>query len=1436
MTGIYTVRARVKRINETRLDSEKLEYIPMASRAAKLEQLRRLKKARSGVLSDSEDDNDGVIYDEVDESTYRDHKRKQMMEDDFVVDDDGEGYVDTGADEWDDATRPNYDSDDEDKPQQQRKRKKATKVAKSSSHISNFFKPLAATAAAARPQAKVDANIDDILNDFGGAAPKRMKKDAFTISKQKLQLPTPQAKSLLFFSMKKRKTQQVVTDDFDDDSAMDVDDVGVEEDTPPLEPMVAEEEETKPMPLSPVKVLSPPATQESESDSDDDIVVVRPRAAAVAPRPKMSTISSIKANVLQLSPIRGSTEAVGNKPKVLQNAVTQDGSFKMFWIDYSVADNTLLLYGKILTNEGKLVSGVVQVNDIHRELYFLPKEGYDVKEVYEDVVPTLQQTFELSMIKAKPETMKYAFEIPDIPQETEYLKVLLPFKLKNNYYRQLPIEPSGRTYSHVFGKSADIFEEFILQRNIMGPCWLEIKGGDFNALQNSSHCQLEVALSSPKLVTPITNNAPPAPPLKLMSLSVQTKLDEKSNNQEIIAVTMSTYKDVSPEAHDNLLTPSEVVTLCRPVDSQVILKDLEARAKKTKFNLRTFPNEKALLNVMVALIKNADPDVFIGYNLLQEIIEVLTHRLRHHNVTLWSALGRRNRRLWPQRFGGNSKSTLMQTTEVFAGRLLCDIAGDLGRSLSTKCTLWELSEMYRVVCGKQYAGMEVNWANMSNPDYFMTVLKENKTQAEILAEIASVMQILSLLMQLTNIAGNAWEKTLEGTRSGRNESILLHEFRRNNYILPDKGGAAVQQAQQARVDNEPDDATTQTRNKKPKFIGGLVFEPEKGLHQNYTLVMDFNSLYPSIIQEFNICFTTVARDDYNRTHDEQNDMPSYPERDQNPGILPKLLNTLVLRRREVKKLLKDPKLTPQQRAQFDVKQTALKLTANSMYGCLGYVQSRFYAKPLAMLVTNKGREILMDTRQLAELEGLKVVYGDTDSVMINSGCANYKDAVKIGNDFKGKVNEKYKLLEIDIDNVFKRLLLHAKKKYAAMNVTYDKELDTENLKLEVKGLDLVRREYCQLSKDVSTFILGKILGEDDDHEQLLQTVYDYLENLSQEVRANKIRPDKFRINKQLSKDPEKYNDAKSQPHVQVGLRLKKQGKVIKANSVISYIITAPTADNTNSTENERARAFQEVISNKEAGYSPDPNYYLEKQILNPVQRLLEAVDGVDIVRVAECLGLDGTKFAHREAARHAAYVPMEANLKDEERFLQCLHFVVTCTCGKRFRFGGIQSSPDYKVGYNGVSCALCNQSISGYTLAAQLEYAIRRHLAAYYAGWLRCNDALCNHRTRQIGVYGRRCHGTVGCKGVMRYEYTDRDLYNQLLYFSSLFDVDKAKKGQLKSLDIPGVEALPHGSLEALAEQNRELFTRCTSVPEKYLSNCGRRYVNMGSIFNFLQV
>ena len=104
----------------------------------------------------------------------------------------------------------------------------------------------------------------------------------------------------------------------------------------------------------------------------------------------------------------------------------------------------------------------------------------------------------------------------------------------------------------------------------------------------------------------------------------------------------------------------------------------------------------------------------------------------------------------------------------------------------------------------------------------------------------------------------ARNKTLNGGRAERNEYILLHEFHRLKYICPDKQwGKKAEAPAKAEHNEEGADGGKKTKGKKDKYKGGLVFEPKRGLWDKYILVMDFNSLYPSIIQEYNIDFTTV---------------------------------------------------------------------------------------------------------------------------------------------------------------------------------------------------------------------------------------------------------------------------------------------------------------------------------------------------------------------------------------------------------------------------------------------------------------------------------------------------------------------------------------------------------------------------------------------------
>ncbi|ODV85064.1 hypothetical protein CANARDRAFT_28783 [[Candida] arabinofermentans NRRL YB-2248] len=1489
------------------------------------DKLARLRAARAGtkLASDDEMDNSVDIYEEVDELEYRKHKRDQLLNDDFIVDENGEGYAETGADEWDSNNRQSYsggeDDDNESNEEEETKKKKIRKVKKASVNvpvISDFFKQ---NTESIKPKQKLPTeSLDDILNDFTASSSKvkstpffasSRKRDVFsTLKSEKTRSPMSRVKPLDFKNLmddedlrgstKKAK----LSSDNDYYSALDSnqnDDFGYSNDTydapsSPIKMVKKSDVESAPAGLvvsEKTDIVKQEAEasidEEMESEDEDEVVVAkRPRSTAVVNRSvnMNSTKEAIKA--IDSSPVKEQKVAFTSSPSRFSTtsfdryeedqvvSKNEDGSsaVQMFWLDYAEVENSLLLFGKIKTNEGKLVSGMVQVNGINRELYFLPREYRQVDEeeeeedakpekvttmdVHEEIAPLLMQKFGLPLIKTKPEVKKYAFELHGIPKEAEYLKVLIPYQTPQAKNITLPSDLEGETFSHVFGTNANIFESFVVQRNIMGPCWLEIKNGDFNALRNSSHCSVEIALSQANHITPINTNEP-APNLSVMSINVQSIMNVKEGKQEIGSVSLAIYKDLPQDAPvDENLRPHELVTLVRPVGGSITLPPgLTQLASKKNIAIRTFNNERTLLNCLAAMVKKSDPDVFIGHRLENISLDIIMHRMYDLKVNTWSTFGRRNRKQFPDKFGrGSGRNNVFYLREIFAGRLICDIANEMGQSLTTKCQSWDLPEMFEVVCKKKHIPMEVNLNNPQFADdanHLLAAFNENNISVQIIAEVSFRMQILSLSKQLTNLAGNAWSHTLGGTRAGRNEYILLHEFTRNGYVVPDKETRAQRQQainiqqQEMTEGNEADESTAVTSNKKSKFQGGLVFEPEKGLHKNYILVMDFNSLYPSIIQEFNICFTTVDR----ASLTSEDELPIVPSTDVPQGVLPRLLHQLVTRRYEVKKLLKDPRASPIEKAQYDIKQQALKLTANSMYGCLGYVNSRFYARPLAMLVTNRGREILMDTRQLAESIGLSVVYGDTDSVMIDTGSDNFKDAIKIGEEFKIKVNERYRLLEIDIDNVFKKLLLHSKKKYAAMNVTMNSD-GTESAVLEVKGLDMKRREYCPLSKEISTFVLEKVMGELEP-EDALNEIYSYLSEVSAKLNNNEIPMVKLKINTKLSKDPKMYPNGKTMPSVQVALRLRDQGKVIKAGNVITFVITNEGIDDGLSVA-DRARAITEVLS-KTSNYKVDSNYYLEKQIFAPVERLLEKIEGNDVVRLASSLGLDSKKYESRarqvQQQNSTTLQPLESTIPDSDRFRDSKPLKLTCpSCQHFFPFGGIQSSNNYQITHSGIRCLSCQFVLPPLSVSAQLESFLRTQISQYYAGWLHCDD--CGITTRQVSVYGRRCIGisgkAYGCKGIMRYLYSDKALYNQLLYLQSCFDVDKAKKRALKPLyeefsgDVSADDkenkpsVMSQGELDALVEQNRSLFEVYQGVVDNYLEDCGRRYVDMGGIFGFM--
>ncbi|KAI9673432.1 MAG: DNA-directed DNA polymerase alpha catalytic subunit pol1 [Caeruleum heppii] len=1451
------------------------------SKAAAFAQIRALRAAGKTRLSTYEVEAEKDIYDQVDEEGYKKVVRGRLERDDFVIDDNGAGYADDGREDWAQERPGQYDSDsDQDLPVKgkaaKRKREEdQEKKDRIDNGISKFFST--APKQPAKPTAVKTEEDDDFMAgllgevDHNVAAPIRRQPDPRKSLKserrRKTRVLSPpispassNKKRIKTETGHARSTDAPADDRFDDDDGFirDMDDGDV---------LMSDQQ----LPSSPVTKAvarkNEATSRKAEDEDDEDLLEVAeavgcsnvtsknvnisgsrpapPIKKAAYPSPESSSPTrppaevidasawndvTTKLNVLSSSPAQ---ETAWGKTKP-QDVTEGDGSVHMFWIDYTEVNGSLCLFGKVKDRStGNFVSCFMKIDNILRKLFFLPREhrhrnGRDttdeveMKDVYEEV-DGLMSKLNVGMHKIKPCSRKYAFELLDVPKEADYLKLLYPYDKQ-----PLPMDLSGETYSHVFGANTALFEQFVLWRNVKGPCWLKIEGADFHAVSNASWCKFEMQVAKPGLITPLTGSDDlEAPPLTLMSLALRTTMNVKENKQEILVLSARIYENVSlGDTTPAERLPSQTLTIIRPPGGRYPL-GFETEAQKHRGTIRLEKTEQALLSFFLAKIQKTDPDVLVGHQLEGVDYGILLSRMRDKKTPQWSRIGRLKRSEWPKNIGRLDGSFFLER-QLASGRLLCDLANDMGKSLMTKCQSWSLTEMCTLVLGGAKLRHELDneaalktWA--TTPEGLMNYVSHCEADTHFIAAVALKVQMLPLTKVLTNLAGNSWARTLSGTRAERNEYILLHEFHKNKYICPDKMSGRGKTFKAEEENPEGEEGTDV--KKKDKYKGGLVFEPERGLYDKFILVMDFNSLYPSIIQEYNICFTTVER-----SETDEDQVPEVPT-DQAQGILPKLIATLVSRRRQVKSLMKDKRATADELATWDIKQLALKLTANSMYGCLGYTKSRFYARPLAMLTTSKGREILSSTKELAESTQLRVIYGDTDSVMINTRADNMADALKVGHDFKRAVNDRYKLLEIDIDNVFRRLLLHAKKKYAAINMI---EVDGKYVdQLEVKGLDMKRREYCALSKEVSSNLLNAILSGEET-EVVIQRIHDHLRELAEKMRANALPVQKYIIYTKLGKNPKDYPNPEGMPQVQVALRALGQGKSVRANDVMAYITTMSTAGEGKSAESAAKRAYapQDVLK-PDSGLKPDVEWYLYKQIFPPIERLCAAIPGTDAVRLAECLGLDARNYRINTSAQsnEANEIhPLESQIDDEVRFKDCTRLTLRCRrCQSEFIFSGLVDSLAV-CSASGITCPSesCAAPLTTLAIVCQLEHQIRQQCARYYEGWLRCDDSSCGNRTRQMSVYGHRCLGPRGlghgCLGRMGYEVDGKALWNQLVFWAGLWDVEKARE------KATGAQK---ENIHALAEHNRRRFGTCHTVVQRYLEKCGRQWVAMDSLFGF---
>jgi DNA polymerase alpha subunit A len=901
------------------------------------------------------------------------------------------------------------------------------------------------------------------------------------------------------------------------------------------------------------------------------------------------------------------TLAIENNPEI----PLENGILRMFWID-AIEDKELMpgkifLFGKVYLPQSNRFTGVcVLISEVKRRLFVLPRPEF--QENFEEIHSELEAARKSSRIRKwaidiKP--MKYAFEVPEVPPEANYIEI--------EYSSLFPplISKPFRTVQHIFNANCSLVENLLIHKKMKGPCWLLIKNAS-QPKQKISNCRIELVINSyDDLEVEVLGSNNPPPPLSIIALSLKT-VQSKKGETEIFAIGLKVHQKV--DLHSATEDISQQMASFSIINS--------GKDEKTN-NFETVRNEKVLIERFLDRLSMIDPDILIAHEMFSDFSEKLLTRLLHLRPSNLSELGRIFRKKPPisrkeELFTGN-----WQFRGLTAGRLLLD----------TEMSSKELSRE------KNYSlkDLSKNWFNVDLPEIdfdpnelFKDSLNVKKLSVILQAEVNAVyciikhLNIIPLSRELTNIAGNLWIRSLQNQRAERNEMLLIHEFFRRGFVYPDRSEFKFEE---------------KGEKKKNQFLGGKVLDPVSGLYDKFVILLDFNSLYPSIIREYNICFTTVQRRKEAKEKD-SNDPGTIIE-GSSPGVLPDIITTLVNQRRQVKNAMKGEQ-NKNRLKQLDIRQTALKLTANSMYGCLGFKASRFYARAIAALITQIGRNTLERTVKLAKDSlSLEVIYGDTDSIMIHTGLDDIQAAVKKGEELKHLVNKQFKKLEIELDGVFRSMLLLKKKKYAALKVE-----NNGNVKREVKGLDMVRRDWCDLSRRISEKVLDIVLSgelKDEISEKIKNCVDEFYKGIEQ------CKLSEFIITKQLTKTVDKYKDAQNQPHVQVAIRLQSKQNKSCFKHFIPYVICegdGPIA----------MRAYHpEEIASSNSTLAIDKKWYITQQIIPPLSRLIEPISLIKIEEIVEILGENPSKYKQNVVKKvtdnkNALEIMSKCQVKDHESY------------------------------------------------------------------------------------------------------------------------------------------------------------------------------------------
>ena len=477
-------------------------------------------------------------------------------------------------------------------------------------------------------------------------------------------------------------------------------------------------------------------------------------------------------------------------------------------------------------------------------------------------------------------------------------------------------------------------------------------------------------------------------------------------------------------------------------------------------------NEKSLLQALETRFADYDPDIIIGWNVINFDFRLLIRRAEHHNIRLRLGRGWQTAR-WRDRRGEVDQGFI-----TIPGRMVLDGIGGL-KAATYQFDSFSLEFVAQALLKKGKATEDVdNRMAIINHDFLhnkQKLARYNLEDCRLVSGIFQHTRLLDYLRLRSQITGLELDRMGGSVQAFTN--LYLPRMHRAGYVapnLPDGGGLASP--------------------------GGYVMDSLPGLYKN-VLVLDFKSLYPSIIRTFKIDPVGMIEGLVNP----EKAIPGYRGGvfDRQQHFLPAIITSLWQQRDEAK------------REKDSARSHAIKILMNSFYGVLGSGGCRFYDPRLASSITMRGHDIMQQTARWIEQQGHKVIYGDTDSTFVLlDESLNHEQADEIGAVLTEDINQRWRqkietelqlecFLELEYETHYSRFLMPtirgsetgSKKRYAGLKVS------SEGQELIFKGLETVRSDWTPLAKQFQVALFEKVFSDQSPEQLVKDTVRETLAGL-----------------------------------------------------------------------------------------------------------------------------------------------------------------------------------------------------------------------------------------------------------------------------------------------------------------------------------------------------